>query len=75
MPGLFHRIFGPKPQPSPLEQAEQAAAVKLQTQRVRSIRDAKDALRRTATLNGLYAVAAPEVRERFDEVMSRRAGA
>lgn len=51
MPGLFHRIFGPKPQPSPLEQAEREAIAKLDTQRVKAIRD----LKRQATINGLKA--------------------
>lgn len=60
---------------SPMRRAEREAIKRLDTQRVHDIRQAKAALRRAATLNGLYAVAAPEVRERFDAVMSRRAGA
>jgi hypothetical protein len=53
------------------QRAERASALAAPTQDVGHVR----AMKRRATLNGLYAVAAPEVRERFDAVMSRRAGA
>lgn len=58
---------------SPMRRAEREAIARLDTQRVHAIRETKDSLRRTATLNGLRAVAAPEVRERFDAVMGRKA--